>query len=288
MSEPVLQGPSSCSPMEKEEHFWCSKPGGTISMLHLSSASEKKPRSRGRKKVRKHRVLNHPESLQLPAFECKTEQPGSNAMGKHPREDNYKEPIASRQWVWFHLSLATRDSLPALIHSHGGWSLLKPKTPCSRPTWVVTITAVHFPREERQSQMFWMQHDRGGKNKKKPNKPTSSQKIWGKKEEEMHLPQGWSILSGQVHSGAPTARVFMLCLSASTPCKVRRSVARTPVPGFSNFRLMMCNRAAGGSEKERQKLRSKVLGRGATCLEEPSTQGHTNSGSTSFHREFPF
>lgn len=125
-------------------------------------------------------------------------------------------------------------------------------------------------------------------NKRKHTNLPVPRRFWGKKEEEMHLPQGWSIPSGQIHSGAPTARVCMLCLSASTPCKVRRSVARTPVPGFSNFRLMMCKRAAGGSEKERQKLRSKVLGRGATCLEEPSTQGHTNAGSTSFHRELPF
>lgn len=51
---------------------------------------------------------------------------------------------------------------------------------------------------EAKPDMFWMQHDRGGKK----NKPTSSQKILGKKEEEMHLPQE-AYLQGRSTLGCP-------------------------------------------------------------------------------------
>jgi len=75
--------------------------------------------------------------------------------------------------------------------------------------------------------------------------------FWGRKRRRCTSPRVETHLQTRSAPGCPEPGFARFALPPATPCRAG-SVARTPAPDFSNFRLKRCQRAAGGLEKGRR------------------------------------
>lgn len=186
------------------------------------------------------------------------EQPASNAMGKHLRggQPQRAQRQHSQKTLDLILStaLVTQGSSPLHVTAamaaqscDRGKSqnphVFNPKGSCTSLQGI----SQGCTRPERQSQIHV-----SSTTPQRWDKPKSFSsrrfKGGGGKRRKLISPRVETHLQARSALGRPQPGFAHFALPPATPCDTG-SVARTPAPGFSDFGLKMCQRAAGGSEK---------------------------------------